>query len=214
MFDNHYISWRKSRMDGICKYTDDSFFPGKTLFEVGAGHGHNGHMFHEKGCIVTCTDARSEHVVSGKLLHPHLDFYLFDCEKDVPTKHDILLHWGVLYHLQNVDDHFAKIANSCDYLFLETEVCDSNDDLVLTVHEHNGYDQSYSTLGSRPSQLRVESLLRAHGFSYQLILDPILNSDFHKYDWKIENSNTWKHGLRRFWIAWKHGMQSPIKKVL
>ncbi len=203
-------------MKGVEKYVTDGFFSGKTLFELGAGHGHNGHMFYEKGCVVTCSDARPEHVAAGKVLHPHLDFCLFDGENDVLTqKYDILLHWGVLYHLQNVDDHFAKIADFCDYMFLETEVCDSDDtDLVLHVHEHGGYDQAYSSIGSRPSQAHVESLLEKHGFVYKMILDPIINSDFHVYDWKIENTKEWKHGLRRYWIAWKLGVESPLKEIM
>ena len=212
MFDNHYEAWRASRNAGITKYIDDSFFPGKTLLEVGAGYGHNGQMFHKKGCIVTCSDARSEHIVSGKLLHPHLDFCILDCEKDVLPPCNILLHWGVLYHLQNIDDHFIKVANSCDYLFLETEVCDSSDSMVLQTEEV-GFDQAYSGIGSRPSPCYVESLLKKHGFAYKLILDPILNASFHKYDWNIENKGDWKHGLRRFWIAWKQDVECPIKEI-
>lgn len=212
MFDHHYIGWRASRMKGVEKYVGDAFFSGKTLLEVGAGYGHNGDIFHKKGCVVTCTDARPEHVEAGKAMHPHLDFQVLDCEKDLLThKYDILLHWGVLYHLSNIEDHFAKMAPCCDYLLLETEVCDSNDESIVLRVDEEGFDQAYHKVGSRPSQAYVEKLLEEHGFSYKRIMDPILNFDFHTYDWVIENTKKWKHGLRRYWIAWKHGVESPLR---
>jgi 2-polyprenyl-3-methyl-5-hydroxy-6-metoxy-1,4-benzoquinol methylase len=62
MFDHHYVNWRKSRVDGIKKYIDLSFFKEKTMLEVGCGYADLGNIFSEFSCSVTSTDARKEHL--------------------------------------------------------------------------------------------------------------------------------------------------------
>jgi hypothetical protein len=213
-FEDHYINWRITRFNGTLKYINESFFKDKTLLEVGCGHGDNGNLFQNLGANVTCTDARQEHIINGKLKYPMLNFSQLDCDiQHINNKYDIILHWGLLYHLDNIENHIEDVCNNCDYLILETEVCDSNDITILKVDENNSYDQSFHFKGSRPSPNVIESLLDKNNFEYKLIKDSILNSYFHIYDWDITNTNTWKHGLRRFWICWRKGIESPLKSI-
>lgn len=207
----HYINWRKSRFDGIKKYIDLNFFINKTLFEVGCGYGDNGIIFQDIGCKVTASDARAEHIDNAKIKNPTLKYEIFDCDKDLlKKKYDIILHWGVLYHLDNIEKHLENMCENCDYLLLETEICDCEALYIIKTNE-NGYDQSHNNVGTRTSQKYVENILTNCNFNFTMINDKILNSDFHIYDWCVENKLTWKHGLRRFWICWNKNVKSPIK---
>ena len=105
--------------------------------------------------------------------------------------------------------HLEKVSQKCNILLLETEVSDSDDIHFYIQTNENGYDQAINNQGIRPSPHYVENILEKNGFQFTLIKDPILNSDFHCYDWDINNSKTWTHGLRRFWICWKN-INSPL----
>ena len=210
MFAGHYDAWRTSRFNGIKKYIPTDFFKGKTLLELGGGHGHNGDFFHQLGASVTTSDARQEHLTVVSERYPHLRTLLIDGDKNkIDSKYDIILHWGLLYHLKEIEEHLENVAANCDILLLETEVVDSDNDTLAITTEEYGYDQAFNSVGIRPSEKYVEKILTKNGFQFKLIKDPILNAEFHIYDWEIKNTNSSRHGLRRYWICWKN-VESPL----
>ena len=211
MFRGHYDNWINSRMNGIKKYIQKDYFKSKTLLELGCGHGHIGNEFYKLGSIVSSSDARKEHINVVSNIYPHIETLLIDCDNDdILKKYDIILHWGLLYHLNEIEIHLKKVSKRCDLLLLESEVCDSDDDtFYIKGNEYNNYDQAFNSIGIRPSQTYVEKILKNNGFQYSLIKDPILNSNFHIYNWDIQNTNTYQNGLRRFWICWKN-IESPL----
>lgn len=205
MFKGHYEEWRISRMNGLLKYIPSQFFKSKTLLELGCGHADIGNMFYDLGAIVTSSDVRKEHLEIVNTKYPHIHTFLMDCDDlKITDSYDIILHWGLLYHLHEIDKHIEYISQKCKVLLLETEVCDSDNKSVYLSTDENGYDQAFNNKGIRPSESYVETILSKNGFEYRMIKDPILNSSFHRYDWDISNTNTWTHGLRRFWICWKN----------
>ena len=209
-FVAHYIPWRISRMNGIKKYISPSFFQSKKLLELGCGYADVGNMFHELGAIVTSSDVRTEHLEIANKKYPHIKTLHIDCDcPRIEEKYDIILHWGLLYHLSEIELHLEKVAQKCDVLLLETEVSDSDDNTYFISIDEDGPDQAYNKKGIRPSPSYVEKILEKNGFEYKMIKDPVLNSEFHIYDWDITNSNKWKSGLRRFWICWKN-INSPL----
>jgi hypothetical protein len=145
-------------------------------------------------------------------IYPHIATMLIDGDNlKLNAKYDIILHWGVLYHLNEIENHLKYISNHCDILLLETEVADSDDDTFYITTSEKGYDQAYNSVGIRPSPSYVEKILSANGFSFKLIKDSILNANFHVYDWDIKNTKTWRSGMRRFWICWKN-IESPVSQ--
>jgi len=211
MFSGHYGDWIKSRMNGINEYISPEYFKCKTLLELGCGHAHVGQKFHEWGAIVTSSDARKEHLQVVNDVYPHIKTLTFDADKDdLEDTYDIILHWGVLYHISEIEKHLEKISHKCNVLLLETEVCDSDDRSFFITTNEEGYDQAFNKKGIRPSPAYVEKVLEKNGFQFKLVKDPILNSGFHRYDWNMENTKTWAGGLRRFWICWKN-VESPLK---
>lgn len=203
LFEGHYINWIKSRMSAIKKYINVERLKNKTLLELGCGHGHNGNEFYNLGCKVTASDAVVEHIQKGKKLYPYNDFKIIDCDKNIiPEKYDIILHWGLLYHLKEIENHLKDVCEKCDVILLETEVSDSDDDKFYITTKEKGYDQAYNNIGIRPSEKYVEKVLSNNGFKFFMIKDSVVNSTFHNYDWEITNTKTWRHGLRRFWVCW------------
>jgi SAM-dependent methyltransferase len=205
MFNGHYKNWQNSRMNGIKKYFSPDFFKSKTLLELGCGYADIGNMFYELGANVTSSDARIEHLNIVQNKYPYIKTLLIDCDNQhVQDKYDIILNWGLLYHLKNIETHLKNISEKCDILLLETEVCDTNDKDYSILIDEEGYDQGINNKGLRVSPSYIEEILQKNGFKFKLIKDAILNSDFHIYDWEITNSKNWQYGLRRYWICWKN----------
>lgn len=214
MFVNHYNAWIQSRLAGVKKYIPESVFHSKTLLELGSGHGHIGNAFHTLGAIVTSSDARKEYTENIHKTYPHLQTIVIDGDRDnIPEKYDIIVHWGLLYHLREIENHLQDVCNNCDLLLLESEVFDSDNDEYYIHVDESGFDQAFNSKGIRPSQAYVERILGENGFSFRCIKDPILNSDFHTYDWKGGMYGLSGMGMRRFWICWKN-IDSPIRTGL
>ena len=210
MFTGHYTSWRNTRMNGVKKYISPEYFKSKTLLEVGCGHADIGNMFHELGAVVTSSDGRKEHLDIVNQKYPHIKTLLIDGDNDtIKEKYDIIVHWGLLYHLKEIEAHLGNVSQKCDMLLLETEVSDSDDKEFYISTNEKGYDQAFNNKGIRPSPSYIEQVLEKNGFKFKMIKDPILNSASHRYDWEISNSKTHTNGLRRFWICWKN-IESPL----
>lgn len=210
MFTGHYTSWRNTRMNGVKKYISPEYFKSKTLLEVGCGHADIGNIFHGLGADVTSSDGRKEYLDIVNQKYPHIKTLLIDGDNDtIKEKYDIILHWGLLYHLKEIETHLENVSQKCDLLLLETEVSDSDDKEFYISTNEKGYDQAFNNKGIRPSPSYIERVLEKNGFQFKMIKDPILNSASHRYDWEISNSKTWRHGLRRFWICWKN-IESPL----
>jgi len=199
-------------MNGIKKYISSDYFKSKTMLELGCGYADAGNMFYEMGADVTSSDARTEHLDVVRNRYPHIKTLLIDGDDtQIKEKYDIILHWGLLYHLNEIEKHLEHVSNKCDVLLLETEVSDSDDkDFYISTAE-SGIDQAFNGKGIRPSESYVERILVNNGFTFKLIKDSILNSGFHIYDWNIQNSKSSTNGLRRFWICWKN-VNSPISE--
>lgn len=210
MFQGHYIDWRESRMNTVKKYISSDYFKLKRVLEVGCGYADIGNEFYKLGAVVSSSDARQEHIEIVKTRYPHINTLIIDGDNDtIPEHYNIIVHWGLLYHLNEIEIHLEKILQKCDVLLLETEVADSDDPTFYIKTNENGFDQAFSSVGIRPSSSYVERILKQNGFEYKMITDSMLNSDFHIYDWEIQNTNTWRHGLRRFWVCWKN-VDSPL----
>lgn len=212
MFAGHYEEWRNARLFVMDKYLGHDFFTGKSVLELGCGYGDIGAAISQRGGIVTCSDARAEHIEVLKAKHATVRTRIDDLDK--PLKYcpsfDVIVHFGVLYHLRDARENLLDVAKYCNYLILETEVCDSSEEFAIATPE-NGYDQAFNAVGTRPSPSLVEKYLNEAGFHFQMIMDKDMNAEFHMYTWEITNSKTWRHGLRRFWICWKKDLPSILK---
>lgn len=203
-FRGHYTTWQEKRVTAIIEYFSPLWFRGKKILELGAGYGDIGAVFTALGAEVTCSDARIEHLEVVKMKYPQIHTVQANIENEWPfeDRYDLILHLGVLYHLDDVNFSLERSLNSANHVVLETEVCDSNDrSTILKVDEDkNGYDQSFTGRGSRPSATYLENFIEHRGASFERIAGNECNSLFHQYNWTVQNSGEWRHGLRRFWF--------------
>jgi hypothetical protein len=177
---------------------------GKTMVEIGCGHGDIGAFFSALGAKVTCSDARSRHLRIVRRRHPLVAVQKADMDQPWPfAPCDVVIHLGVLYHLTNIWENLRGACAGCRHLILETEVSDSDDPSFVLKVKEKGFDQAFGGVGSRPSAAAVEAFLKECGMKFERIADDRCNSDMHRYDWPVTNSGKWEHGLRRFWFAEK-----------
>jgi len=206
MFEDHYIDWREKRLLKLLEIYPKEFFNKKTVLELACGLGDVGNEFIYFGAEVTFAEGRFEHY--KKLTEKFPNNYIINLDQNgswnLNKKYDIIIHWGVLYHLDKWQEDLKSALRHSDLIFLESEVADSDDpNFDLKVKEKNKYDQALRKWGSRPSADNIEKVLKVENFKFKRFDDLNLNSSFHKYDWEVTNTNTWSHGLRRFWIASK-----------
>jgi SAM-dependent methyltransferase len=198
-------------MNCVKKYIDLNYFKSKTLLELGCGYAHIGNIFYTLGADVTSSDARQEHLTVVKRQFPHLKTLRLDCDKEkIPQVYDIIIHWGLLYHLADIEDHLADVCEKCTVLFLESVISDSTDESYYKHINENGYDRAFNLKGILPSPPYIEKVLKKNGFEVQLILDPILNTGIYNYTRELKNTKTSYIGFRRFWICWKEGTPCPL----
>lgn len=206
MFEGHYEEWRHRRIEKLVSLLGGrGAMPGMRVLELAAGHGHVSRMLAEMGAVVTATDGRREHVefMRNNLEGIHV-IHLDQRSGYHIGEFDVVIHWGALYHLSK-DRWRHDLADAMSHapmMCLETEVCDSDDpECIIEVEEHKGYDQSMDGLGVRPSAPAVESAISSIGAVWERHDDPKLNANIHRYDWKVEGTRSWAHGMRRFWIC-------------
>jgi SAM-dependent methyltransferase len=206
MFDDYYEIWREKRISVIRRKYPNKFFRNKTLLEVGCGFGDIGGYYKKLGANVTVQDARIDFVKQAKEKYPNLKCVVSDLDKGwCLGNYDIIIHFGVLYHLIDFKKAITDACEHCNVLILETEVIDSNENDWVTMDDSSGYDQAYNQVrkGTRPSPIAIQNVLKECSFTYEMYDGDLLNSNYHNYNWEIENTKQYSPGKRKFWFCVK-----------
>ena len=210
-FGGHYVDWQKKRrqllfreLDNFSAHTHTPF----SVLEVGSGNGFFGTQIATRypQATVFITDARVEHIEAIEIKAANTNKFVLDArEVNRYPKADIILHFGLLYHLDDPIAHLKKLREKpWKLLLLETEVVNLKGKTILYLEER-GYDQSVSLIGGRPTAKAVEAIFSNWlKFQVKRFDETILNSGIHTYDWVPQNTKvSWKHGLRRVWAISK-----------
>jgi SAM-dependent methyltransferase len=209
LFDPSYEEWRIVRINKILEIFGIDFFNGKRLLELGTAHGHIGAFFAQLGAHVVALDGRTQNVNYAKLKHRKIsgiEFHEFNLEHNFSKfgRFDLIINFGLLYHLKNVDEHVRCCFRMADDMLLETVVCDSLDPYRVQLCDERQHvnEEALCGIGSRPSPAYVERLASDNGFKVVRYFTRDLNvSDQFVYDWEHGNNdslgNPWR--LRRFW---------------
>jgi 2-polyprenyl-3-methyl-5-hydroxy-6-metoxy-1,4-benzoquinol methylase len=202
-FAGHYTDWTIKRVRRIIQHYGTDFFAGKRILDLGCGYGHVGSLFSHLGATVVYSDARSQYEEEVLKRDPSATFITADLDNEFPFggTFDLILNVGVLYHLSNIDTFLQRCCHTTTHMVLETEVCNSNNAHQVLYTTEQGYDQAFNQTGSRPSPAYVERILHEQGCETILLTDDSCNSSFHRYDWVINESNQFDHGLRRLWFV-------------
>jgi 2-polyprenyl-3-methyl-5-hydroxy-6-metoxy-1,4-benzoquinol methylase len=209
LFHPSYEDWRIKRVNKILELYGIDYFEGKNLLELGGGHGEIGAFFAELGANVLCLEGRMQNVNYASLKHRKVANFKckhFNLEHDFSEfgRFDLIINFGLLYHLQKVDEHLNCCFRMSDDILFESVVCDSTDPYKIFFCDENKDidEEALEGIGSRPSPFYIERIAKEHHFESIRYFNADLNSGKQFiYDWKHKNDNRPGEGfkLRRFW---------------
>jgi SAM-dependent methyltransferase len=187
----------------------------RRVLDVGCGVGHLARFFVERGCDVLCVDGRSQNVERLRELYPHLKARVLDIESDPVAelgRFDVVLAYGVLYHLENPFRALRTFASLTeDLLLIETMVADHHLPLVRLAEETSTYSQALRNVGSRPTPSFVVMVLRQAGFGHVYApRTPPDHPDF-RFEWRGDLAdNRGGHLLRCVFIASRRPLENSL----
>jgi SAM-dependent methyltransferase len=197
-----------TRLMNLFAHVDLERWRGMKVLEVGAGIGCIGAVFAQLGFDVTSTDGRPEYVERMKAQGRKA--FVLDLDKtgvDEVGDFDLILAFGVLYHLTEPESFLKSCGKKAKVLLLETVVCDSDQPIIHRIVEAKGWrnkDQALNEFGCRPSPAWVEQTCRLAGFdSIRDISSPIANWAKGRFDWEPKNTGEWKRdgvSFRKMWV--------------
>lgn len=206
--ENYFENWRKARIDKLVNILGKEWFKGKTILELGCGFGHVGKEIKKLGSIVVFSDAREEYVEEIRKDNEDSDIYIIDNDIpwDMERKFDLIIHWGLLYHLENWKKDLECCLKHSGLISIETEVSDSADVNFEVVRNEGHYDAAVNGIGKVPAVGNIENYLTEIGFLFKRYDDTDLNNGVMCYDWEEGKfGNATLNGHRRFWMARREG---------
>ena len=211
----HYTEWQNKRIQKIEKIFGKEFFKDKTILEVACGYGDIGKYFSNLGAIVEFTEGRKEHLSHIKNNNPNCIVHQIDHDKpwNLNKKYDLIIHFGLLYHLTNWKEDLECAFNHSDTIILESEILDS----LIPLNEYKardggGYDQALPTTkyAIRPTADYVEHVLEKNNYKFIRYDDEEVDTSPHLYSWKVQGIHDKNGGYigygptRRFWVCKKN----------
>jgi hypothetical protein len=215
-FQGAYITWRPIRINKLISILGENWFKDKKILELGCGFGHIGIELKKLGSIVTFAEAQEEYVLQIASNAGESDIYIIDQDDkwQLDEEFDLVINWGVNYHLDNWRQDIKNSIKHGKIVSLETEVIDS-DDITdeAKIREVGWFAGAKNSVGTRPSVAAIEILLRNLGAKFERYDDEDLNCEnsewgwWYKYDWKEGEcksvlKNQFYDGLRRFWMIY------------
>lgn len=207
----YYRESELARLANLFAHVDLDRWRGMRVLEVGAGLGHLGDAFEHLGFDVTSTDGRPEYV--AQMRARGRTAFVLDLDRtgvDEVGAFDLILAFGVLYHLSEPERFLAGCGRGAKVLLLETVVCDASESICLRVREPRGWrgrDQALSAYGCRPSPAWVERACAAAGLDVvRDISSPLANWAIGTFDWEPKRTGEWRRAganLRKMWACEK-----------
>lgn len=215
-FHNDYNDWRVNRVKKMIQILSEEWFKGKTVVELACGQGNISKFFKSLGANVIATDAREEHLKDLKNIKTlQIDQ---DSVWGLDKKADLIIHFGVLYHLKNWKQDLECAINNSSMMFLETVVADTDDPYFEheIEEEPEGGQNAYNSVGTVMSAANVERVLDELGCKFNRYDDADLSTPgrkLYQYDWIVtnniegyENAKSFEdkplYGGRRFWLVY------------
>lgn len=210
-----YQAWTNKRVKRIVDIFGASWFNDKTILELGAAHGDIGIEFLKLGADVTFSDARYEHLnsIGDKLnefsFRPNTQLINQNRPYELGKNFDLVLHLGVLYHIENWKQDLECALNHTNTMILETMVSPSpvTDNPLYGTYKckspeltQEGIEQHLTDLGCKFIRYDTAEL-----DSVGQWLTPDIKNN-HYYSWGknyiTTNTSDMNH-YRRFWLVLK-----------
>lgn len=207
VYDSGYFNWQINRIKFVLNTLGDDFFVGKKILELGCFKGGISkiihHLISKTNGSLTSVEGFLDNYKYCKETYPEINFIHYDLDSlDMndwifDNHYDIIIHWGLLYHLQYPIESIKKCLLHCDKLLLETLIVDSNEKCILVPEKNiDGTDQSIHEIGSRFNTEFVENIFNHLKF-IRYDSNELNSRNQPKYDWIPTNSG---EIFRRFWV--------------
>jgi len=220
---NHYLRLNQRRLEHLASLRLN--LSSKTVLELGAGIGDLSTFFLDRDCRVTSVEARPENRARmASNVNAYYSFYpwssrprlhrtlTLDLEEDAGTglgTFDVVLCYGILYHVRDPARLIRLMGAACDGLCLvETCVSPGSDISVSLVPEDAGQpSQAFHGMGCRPTRAWVFETLR-QVFSHVYV--PRTQPDHEEFpiDWSSDPPN--RTLTRAVFVASRAALDNPL----
>lgn len=215
-----FNEWRVKRALKLKEHFGADWFKGKKILELGCALGNIGFYFKSLGADVEFSDARKEILYDVKRKDKSITALLIDQDKpwNLNKKYDLIIHFGILYNLDNWHQDLIASIKHCEYLALESATSKFNDDIEFKIKDYeytHEYHGPFNKVGTLVSAQKIENTFKENNCKFVRLDHKSLNTDGFIYDWQETNQssqcqknmiiNHWADkkycGGRRFWIA-------------
>ncbi len=183
----------------------------RTALDVGCGFGFFSSYLRRAGFEVSALDGRESNIVEARKRSPGIRFEVQDIE-DVnfakARSYDLVLCFGLLYHLENPFRAVRNLAALTGEVFVvETRVAPYHSDVALLYQENHQQDQGLSYVAMIPSRECLVKMMYSAGFPfvYRIKILP---------DHEQFRASPIRKSMRTMLLAAKREMQSPLLEVI
>jgi SAM-dependent methyltransferase len=139
-----------------------------SALDLGCGVGDFSAMLQGLGLDVTAADAREGNIAEARNRHPGINFQVADAEDPSLSrlgKFDVVICFGLLYHLENPLRAFRNMgALTSKLLLLESMSIPEEQPLLFVLDEPAGDDQSLRAVSCYPSEGAMIKMAYRAGF--------------------------------------------------
>jgi len=211
-------AFRVSRARKIEEIFGKQWFNSKSVLELGCANGNFGLHLAQYGAKITFSDARQSYLDSIKVKNKSARTILLDQDTDWNLKEtfDLILHFGILYNLNNWKRDLFNTIKHSKHILLETAVANTEEDFECKINK-NIYGElgAFNQIGTLVSATVIENALKQLNVDYKRFDDVNLNTGGYKYDWKpgykafdipkediniVAYNDKPIYGGRRFWL--------------
>lgn len=202
-----YHDWRMARIRKTVEILGYDWFKGKKVLELACALGQTGSYFRTKlGAKVLFAEGRPELLEAARdtikkqdpsvnddsfiVINQDKDWEILDPETNNRQELDLILNWGVNYHLVNWKRDIEKTLMHANKVSFETHVTDSNDVNVVSYRHEYGLDQGLLGIGACPSVAGIEKTFKDNGFVFKRYDDADLDIAGNSYSWEAKNNNS------------------------
>jgi hypothetical protein len=223
IFGGFFNEWRVKRVNKLVTLLGADWFKDKKVLELGCAFGNVGFYLESLGAKVTFSDGRQESLDIVKLKDPSAKTILLDQDTNwnINETFDLIVHFGISYHLDNWQQDLVNAINHAQYVVYETAVNKFSNDIEFKIKDYK-YSHKYhgplNSLGSLPSVSMTEAIFKDKQVNYTRYDGEDLNHEGMLYNLKATKEykptsndiiylnswhNPWGCGGRKYWLIKK-----------
>lgn len=214
IFGRIFNLWRLLRVCKLEQIFGVDWFAGKRILELGCGYGNIGLYFQDLGADVTFADGRQEFLDVVKKKCPTAKIIVLDQNNpwDLQQEFDLVIHFGISYHLQNWQQDLACALKHGQYIAYETAVNRYAYDIEFEIKEFNYGENHCGIIGNQGSLPSISLIEKQFIGDFKRYDDADLNVEYMRYT-LVCNDNTkikpkpisnwadgYVYGGRKFWL--------------